>query len=141
MCCCRQTIKDKADLELYDRVFHRLLARYNDPNVLGNVRFDELNHTASFIYQALRPYSIRRDEKGASVKYEFYPVLKCSVPCNYELSTWQALFYLSIIIFALALVTVILYSISLRSQYESFKQRLGGGGGNGNLKPSAHPRL
>lgn len=115
---------EKADTELYDRVFTRLLAQYNNPAILGNVKFDEFNQTATFIYRALRPYSVKRD-KSSAVKYEYYPSLKCSVPCIYELHTWQTLFYLSVVIFALALITVILYSISLRSQYQSFKHRLG----------------
>ena len=64
---------------------------------------------------AHRPYSI---------PYASIPSLQCPVLCSYDLSAWKTLFFISMSIFILALITISLYTIFLRKQYLSLKTRL-----------------
>ncbi|CAF0705604.1 unnamed protein product [Brachionus calyciflorus] len=113
---------EKPDPQLFERIFQETLQNYNDSSILGNVEYDLLNRTATQLYERLRQWTVKR-EKNNSVPYESYPILKCPVPCNYELLTWQTLFYVSLAIFVLALFSVLFYSVFLRKQYVSLRNR------------------
>jgi hypothetical protein len=102
-------------------VFTETLAKYNNPDILGSMSFDDLNKTAQFIYNELKYLTVKH--KPPLIKYESYPTLSCPTPCSYELMTWQTLFYLALTIFVLALATVLLYSVFLRKQYIQLKAR------------------
>lgn len=108
---------------LFEKVFMNTLSKYNDPEILGRLDFDTLNKTALYLYERLKIWTQKREPSNA-IPYESYPSLKCPVPCTYEYVTWQTLFYISLIIFVLALFTVSFYSIFLRRQYVSLRNRL-----------------
>lgn len=116
-------MKEKPDLDLFERVFRKNLDSYNNQNILGTLKFDDLNKTANYIFNQLKSFTVKR-EKNQEVPYASYPSLKCPVPCTYELVTWQTLFGVSCAIFVLCLITISLYSIFLRKQYISLKNRL-----------------
>ena len=106
---------------MFGNVSMDILKKYNNSKVLGNINFDEINSVVQAIHKSLEPY--HTNAKGVEIPYP-YPSLKCPTMCSYELFTWQTLFYVSIAIFVLALITVLLYAIFLRKQYRSLKDRL-----------------
>lgn len=110
-----------SDDNLFGNIINETLAKYNNSDILGTLKFEDLNQTVRYVYEQLKYLTIRRNE--ILVKYDSYPVLQCPTPCSYELVTWQTLFYLALTIFILALITVLLYSIFLRKQYIQLKAR------------------
>lgn len=120
----KQTNKqEKADETLFEKVFMTTLSKYNNTALLGNVNYEQLNKLSVYMLNSMKPYWSKKTKDNVLAN-EYYPSLTCSTPCNYEKQSWQTLFYLSLTIFILALTTVILYSVSLRSQYRSLKTRL-----------------
>ncbi|RNA11134.1 hypothetical protein BpHYR1_009948 [Brachionus plicatilis] len=113
---------EKADPMLFERVFMNTLNQYNDPAILGKLSFETLNKTALYLYERLKVWTKKREPSNA-IPFESYPSLKCPTPCIYDLVTWQSLFYISLVIFVLALFTVLFYSIFLRRQYVSLRNR------------------
>ncbi len=99
------------------------LNSYNDSSILGQLQFGSLNQTAMFIYEKFKKYAepLSSDEE---VPYETYPSLKCPIPCTYELVTWQTLFGISLCIFLLSAITISLYSVFLRKQYNTLRTRI-----------------
>ncbi len=71
----------------------------------------------------LKTYSGNR-LRDADIPYASYPSLACPIQCTNEIVTWQAMFYFSLAIFILCAITITLYSIFLRKQYQSLKSRL-----------------
>lgn len=114
---------EKADPELFKDVFDAVLKQYNSTSVLGGLDYDQLNTTASFIFEQLEKYSVKQSS-GQLIEYGSYPSLQCPNYCSHEVGTWQAMFYLSLTIFILSAITISLYSIFLRKQYDSLKGRL-----------------
>jgi hypothetical protein len=106
---------------LFGNILNETLSKYNDSEVIGSLSYNDLSTAVRQYYSQLKYLTEKSDY--IIVLYENYPTLACSTPCSYELTTWQTLFYLSLTIFVLALVTVLLYSIFLRKQYISLKAR------------------
>lgn len=118
-------LKEKSDPDLFEKVFLRTLKKYNNQTVLGNLKFQDLENTMNQLYKSFKYLTLKRGEnEDPLVAYSSYPSLKCPIPCTYELLTWQTLFAISIIIFALTLFTIITYSVMLRKQNISLRKKL-----------------
>lgn len=111
----------ESDPELFETILVKNINSYNDSNILGQLKFESLNATIIDIYNKLKRYTVKTEEE---VPYQQYPSLKCPTPCTYELVTWQTLFGISLSIFLLSLITISLYSIFLRKQYNSLRDRI-----------------
>ncbi len=82
-----------------------------------------MSETANFVRSQFDAFKEFKENENELIPYESYPTLKCPTPCNYELETWKTLFGLSVGIFALTLITIILYSVFLVKQYSAMKNR------------------
>jgi len=112
---------EKANEQLFERIFHETLLSYDNSAVLGTLKFEQLNESATYIYDQLKRYTLKQDKE---IPYKSYPSLKCPTPCSYELVTWQTLFGISLTVFILSVITISLYTVFLRTQYMSLKNRL-----------------
>lgn len=108
---------------MFETLFQSILNEYNKNEILGSIDFSELNATTQNIFENLKQYSGRKLTTD-DIPYGSYPTLVCPNQCTNEVVTWQALFYLSLAIFILSAITITLYSIFLRKQYDSLKSRL-----------------
>ena len=115
--------QEKPDPKLFGKVFTDVLNMYQNASILGGIDFKDLNTTTFKIFDRLAKYAGKQSSKDL-INYGSYPSLQCPTLCNHEIITWQAMFYLSLVIFILSAITISLYSIFLRKQYDSLKERL-----------------